>query len=299
MLRHSNHTRNSAISSPLCVAAFVSLALFGGCAQLELTLPSLPELSDDPVVAEADFPELEQPRDRPQLGYDLEQVRDIEQGLASDRANARYSGDAVRYETGQLSEPPPLPSRVTTDPAQLRPLPATAGPGDLIAQNSAEIDAAEAALEERLAAQTNEIETDGSTLDDFLDNLGQGRTEFEATPQPEAISIVNAAPEPEPVAQTAVVAGSITQPLTIEFAPRATVLPNSQLAAITELAIDLTANGLGVRILAGGVDQGLAIDRAREVAVRLVARGVPGNLIDVETGGVEGQVVIYPVGQSN
>lgn len=293
MLRHSYdsfwlpNARRASVRRFLCIAALP----FGlaACAQLELTLPPLPEASDDPAVTEAEYPELDPTPDRPQLGYDLEQAREIEQGLLSDRVNARYTGDAIRYETGQLEEPPPLPT-------VLRPLPPTSGPGDLIASDASEVEAAEVALEERLAAQNDEIEDDESSLDDFLEDLGLGQADSQQPAPRESIPVVNAPVEEEPSETVAALAPSDSQPLTVDFAPGAAVLPTGSIVDLTELAARLSLEDVGARIVAGGSDTGLAIDRARAVAVRLVARGVPGDQIDVETGGPEDQVVIYPRG---
>lgn len=289
----------------LCVAAFASATL-AGCAQLELTLPPLPDASADPAVTEADFPQLEPTAGRAQLGYDLRQARQIESELSADRANARYLGDAVRYETGALTVPPALPD--PTRPIEerpLRPLPATAGPGDLVAQNPTDIAAAEEALEQRLAESTAEIETDESTLDDFLDDLGLGQAGPDPADETVELPIVaalepdvsdeQANQETDVVVNADLDAARPPEPLTIDFAQGVAVLPNDKLGDLADFALWMKAQAAGVRILAGGENTGLSIDRARAVAVRLVTRGVAGDLIDIETGGSGDRVVLYPL----
>lgn len=290
-LRHSKHTAKRNRPFHLCVAALAALAWSGGCAQLELTLPPLPDASTDQAVLDSEYPELEPVQERPRFGYELEQAREIQTGLLSDRDNARYTGDAIRYETGQLAEPPPLP-------ATLRPLPATSGPGELIASEAQEISAAEAAIEERLAVQDNEIETDETTLEDFLDRLSFGAAETETPSETVPVVVANIDNEPAaPQAQPAEII-PVPTPLEIEFAGSTAVLPNDRVIAIGELAERLAADDLGARIVANANDTGLAIDRARAIAVRLVARGVSGSAIDIETGGSGDVVVIYPEGSA-
>ena len=295
MLRDSDHNIYWPSAPSLCIAALT----LSGCTQLELTLPELPQASQEPEIQSAEFPELRPVPERAQLGYDLRQQREIESGLLSDRENARYEGDAVRYETGQLDDPPPLPST-------LRPNIANSGPGALIAQTEndvAETSAnAEQLLEERLAAQSDDIESSESDLDKFLDDLGLGSAGGDPLPSPEPIPVVIAtAVDTPPEAGPAPVTSDVVQqedegPLTITFAPGAAALPVDMIVPLTDLARTLSGTNLAVRIVSGGNDAGLAIDRARAVAVRLVARGVAGDQIDIESGGSENEVVIYTQG---
>ena len=129
--------------------------LLVGCGDFLDNIPARPAASDDPTIAEADYPSLASVPARPQLTYTLEQRREIAQGLVADRANARYAGDALRQDLDRPVQPdtaPPLP-----------PLPQPAAATSTV---DPEGDLTLAYIEDALAR-----ESDDGSLGDFLDRL--------------------------------------------------------------------------------------------------------------------------------
>jgi outer membrane protein OmpA-like peptidoglycan-associated protein len=139
------------------VGLLALLLLVGGCSGALENVPPRPAAIEDPAVADAAFPELASVPARPQLSYTLEQRREIAEGLVADRANARYTGDALRRALDRPVRPdmaPPLPP----PPADAETA-STRDPGS---------DLTLAYIEEALAR-----DSDGGSLNDFLDRLQQ------------------------------------------------------------------------------------------------------------------------------
>ncbi|MCB9942132.1 MAG: hypothetical protein H6851_00730 [Geminicoccaceae bacterium] len=83
--------------------------------------------------------------------------------------------------------------------------------------------------------------------------------------------------------------------LTVDFSVGSSVVDSRENDALRSLAVRLQRAGQGAKVVASGDPKLLALDRARSVAMRLVQNGVPGNWIDIETGGSGEKVVVYPV----
>ena len=158
----------------------LALGLLTACGDFLANIPARPAASDDPTIAEAEYPSLASVPARPQLTYTLEQRREIAQGLVADRANARYAGDTLREDLGRPVEPdtaPPLPPLPVTAPRAADP----------------ESDLTLAYIEDTLAR-----ESDDGSLGDFLDRL-------ERRPPASAEARPSPAPPPEPPAEPAAV----------------------------------------------------------------------------------------------
>lgn len=128
--------------------------LLAACGDFAENIPPRPAASDDPAIVAAPYPNLAAVPARPQLGYTLEQRREIARGLVADRANARHEGDTLRGDLGRPVEPDtvqPLPPLPVVEP------PPAADP---------EADLALAYVEEALAR-----DSDDGSLGDFLDRL--------------------------------------------------------------------------------------------------------------------------------
>jgi hypothetical protein len=169
--------------------AWVATCLFGA-----LTLAGCQKVADDgtptatPAAVEAAAvepapsagpPPLQSVPPRPQLSYTIQQQRQIVEALISDRENARYTSEVVRYRSGLSSLPPPPTPPAPPVVADLEP-PA----------------AEDTAPEPRL--------TDEETLADFLAALRRQLRGDESEPQPTPAepdssidgSEADAAPEP-------------------------------------------------------------------------------------------------------
>ncbi len=76
-----------------------------------------PDTGPDPEVDAAPYPALSTVPPRPRLSYSIDQRREIADALVSDRANARYDREVVRYELGLDDTPPPAqPPAVVPEP---------------------------------------------------------------------------------------------------------------------------------------------------------------------------------------
>ena len=142
--------------------------LLTACSEFVENIPPRPSASDDAMVADTPYPSLAAVPARPQLGYALEQRREIARGLVADRAHARHAGDTLRAELGRPVEPdtvPPLPPL-----PEVAPPPATDPAADL----------ALAYVEESLARDSDE-----GSLSDFLDRL-ERRPPARADARPDA-----------------------------------------------------------------------------------------------------------------
>jgi outer membrane protein OmpA-like peptidoglycan-associated protein len=129
--------------------------LLAACGEFVDNIPPRPAASDDPTIAETEYPSLASVPARPQLTYTLEQRREIAQGLVADRANARYAGDALRQDLDRPVQPDTAP-----------PLPPLSQPATATATADPEGDLTLAYIEDALAR-----ESDDGSLGDFLDRL--------------------------------------------------------------------------------------------------------------------------------
>lgn len=160
--------------------------------------------------ADAGYPRLSAVPPRPQLSYPVEQRREVVEGLISDRENARYTGQAVRYRTGRSDlPPPPRPAASPVETAQAIvqtpqvPVPPTAdGPMVVIEDDGLSDDSARTLGE-------SEAELDDGSLNDFIRDLVRdtGPSEDEApilTPVP-GTTVAPGAPPPasQPAQQAA------------------------------------------------------------------------------------------------
>ncbi len=202
--------------------------LLVGCGDFLDNIPSRPAASDDPTIAEADYPSLASVPARPQLTYTLEQRREIAQGLVADRANARYAGDALRRDLDRPVQPdtaPPLPPLPQPDVAS-----STVDPeGDLTL----------AYIEDALAR-----DSDDGSLGDFLDRLerrppasAEARPSppppadlpapLEPAPQEDEAAAVVSEPEPEPEAASDPVPDPTAEPAVAVAEQPAEAFPGS------------------------------------------------------------------------
>ncbi|MEK0083372.1 hypothetical protein [Benzoatithermus flavus] len=148
----------------------------------------------------------------------------------------------------------------------------------------------------KVEAQPGAIQRFGSYLGGLL-GLDEGGNDGEKS----------AAGVPQPVATTAAVesparsaahvprqvpaAGSVVA--RVSFAPRSTSLAadaRSRLAQAVEIA---RAAGAGLRIVAPAAPAGLGIDRGRQVAMALMQAGASASQLELSTGGVGDEVVVY------
>jgi hypothetical protein len=104
------------------------------------------------------YPDLASVPPRPQLGYTIEQRREIAAGLVADRANARYREAGLAYATGRADSPPSEPPVAQPEPvaASAPEAPPPAGDGT----------AARRYVEEALDSAA-----DDDDLDDFVQKI--------------------------------------------------------------------------------------------------------------------------------
>lgn len=194
--------------------------LLTACGDFVENIPPRPVASDDEGVAATPYPSLAAVPARPQLGYALQQRRDIAEGLVADRAHARHAGDALRAERGRPVEPdtaPPLPPL-----PEVAPPPATDPAADL----------ALAYVEESLARDSDE-----GSLSDFLDRLerrppARAEARPDSPPDPEPSAPVPTDPLPAPPAATG---GAEVEPVASPPAaepPGAVVEPDPPMSAV-------------------------------------------------------------------
>lgn len=90
-------------------ACVVLATAASACGDLTSGIPERPEAPDTAARTQP-YPDLADVPERPTLTYSVEQRRAIESRLAADRANARYEGDRLRYDTGRAPPPPSDPT---------------------------------------------------------------------------------------------------------------------------------------------------------------------------------------------
>lgn len=146
-----------------------------GCQILNVA-PAEGRLGSSPIEvtppADPAYPRLSAVPPRPQLSYPVEQRRAVVEGLISDRENARYTGQTVRYRTGLSDLPPPprpTPSPVETaqaivQPRELPAPPTTDAPIAVIEDDGLSDDSARTLSE-------SEAELDDGSLNDFIRDL--------------------------------------------------------------------------------------------------------------------------------
>jgi len=273
------------------VAKLSLVVALTACGPLERTWNSIPEASKDPAVRAADFPTLGPAPKRPPAGASLARGSALEKEMAALRDSTRYTGDAVRYETGRISVPPSLP----------QPLPPAAPPDATAASAAAGVVTGDIEVEGRGYAEDNDISEDDRSLDDFLDALQVGDVDIQVIP--DNVPIIDA---PDDAAEqgssdtdiTANQAIADIDPTVIDFVEAATVVPIDAVGPLQLTARALIDAAAGARIVAEGSDQAMALARAQAVAAMLVARGVEGRSLAVETAGPGNRVVVYaqPIG---
>lgn len=131
----------------------LALLLLVGCQS-----PGPPGTSPATPASPTAYPDLASVPSRPQLGYTIEQRREIAAGLVADRANARYREAGLAYATGRADSPPPEPPAAQPEPvaAPAPEAPAPAGDGT----------AARRYVEEALDSAA-----DDDDLDDFVQKI--------------------------------------------------------------------------------------------------------------------------------
>ena len=275
-----------------CVAA--ACLTLAACSGADLSLPPRPKAASpeaaSPEAASTEaarvdagaetFPDLREVPRRPRLTYDLTQEREIRDELAADRDNARYEGQALRRDAGLRRAPP--------DPAMPVPAPLRAPEIEI----SEVPDLTTVYVEEAI----KQDEDDGS-LGDFLDTLERGHAAAVASPAPAAPTGAESVAEAEPAAGGAVEEAdwpAVSEPFAVAFAQGSAVVSAAMAKELRAFAFRLQQSGRGALLRAEGDPPVLALDRARAVAIRLVQQGVPGNWIDIETGGMGERVVVYP-----
>ena len=313
--------RTGTIFRGSCCAATLALALLTSCAGFDPSFPERPEApaASDTGAGEETFPRLADVPARPNLSYDLRQEREIREGLVADRQNARYDGQELRREAGLRQVPPdpavPLPAPARQEGEEPEPPPE---PATVFVEEAIEQDEDDGSLGdfldtlERLqpAAVTSPEPAAGGTAS------GTPEPASQAEPPPQV-----AAPPAEPPAAPPVEAGPdkadgtgetgyenlpvvflsppdgdgpLPDHVSVEFAAGSDIVEPDAETVIRNFAARLQRAGRGARVVAAGDPPVLAIDRARAVAIRLVRQGIPGNWIDIETGGVGATVVVYP-----
>lgn len=149
--------------------------------------------------------------------------------------------------------------------------------------------------EGKAEAQPGSVQRFGSYLGGLLglDEGGENEGGSAVAPRPVAAAAV----EPRPVESAArapfraPAAGSVVA--RVSFAPRSTSLADdarSRLAQAVEIA---RAAKAGLRIVAPAAPPGLGIDRGRQVAVALMQAGASASQLELSTGGVGDEVVVY------
>jgi hypothetical protein len=104
------------------------------------------------------YPDLASVPSRPQLGYTIEQRREIAAGLVADRANARYREAGLAYATGRTDSPPPEPPAAQPEPVAA-PAPETAPP------------AGDGTAARRYVEEALDSTADDDDLDDFVQKI--------------------------------------------------------------------------------------------------------------------------------
>lgn len=121
-LRHgaARHAPRGISQHKLLASLGLALLLLAGCqpAGPPGTSPATP-------ASPTAYPDLASVPSRPQLGYTIEQRREIAAGLVADRANARYREAGLAYATGRTDSPPPEPPTAQPEPVAA---PATEAP---------------------------------------------------------------------------------------------------------------------------------------------------------------------------
>lgn len=156
------------LALPLALAACESLdrLAFGPEPAPEVASLAVAPLDDD--VA---YPKVRTVPARPQLSYSIEQQREIVGALISDRENARYTSDAVRYRTGRSSLPPPLappPSALVVDDVVDSP---PVDPEVLEGTALIDVDEDSSSDDSARTLEQERAQLDDGSLDDFVRNL--------------------------------------------------------------------------------------------------------------------------------
>jgi hypothetical protein len=162
-----------------CAAAILVLSApaVQGCSSLD-ELVFGPEPGQGPAEAGAallpddtPFPSVATVPPRPRLSYSVQQERAIVDALISDRENARYTGDSIRYRAGRAERPPaeaPPTAAVVTGETVVGPVTVVA-PDTTGAPVNA--DRPELTTEELRALERDQGQLDDGGLDDFVRDL--------------------------------------------------------------------------------------------------------------------------------
>lgn len=314
--------RRLALLAPLLLA-------LGACGDLLQNVPPRPEASTDPAVAAAEYPRLADVPERPRLGYTLEQRRAIAEGLVADRANARHTGDELRRATGRPVTPddapplPPLPpppevaDDTSTDLALAyveealardsddgslgdfldrleRPPPGIAARPPAAAVPPTAEDAAvtpagpEPLAETAATAPAATVEEDPAPAEPPI----PAETAAPAAAEPSA-DAVTAASEPSAALATATAPATAPGlPVIIRYVADLVEPPPAERERAVAGARQLDARSMLI-VSGGGTRPGLAMERARRIAVALVAAGIAADRIVFEMAGDSDVVIVY------
>ncbi|MGF1475690.1 MAG: hypothetical protein ACFB6S_09020 [Geminicoccaceae bacterium] len=220
----------------------------------------------DQAPAEEAVPRLADVPERPKLTYSVQQRREISEGLAADRENARYTAEVLRHRAGKSALPPP--PRSEPEPVPTAPTP-PAIPG---------------APQPPLQSATGEVEaTDPDKLSNLLRQSVFG--------EPDPLSVA------PPIADTSTAAalrsGVIEpeNPISIAFAEDQTDIEDQQLDALNNWLTSIAAQDL-IKVQGHGEDAVVAVNRARQTALALIRLGADAGRIEVlNANGEQGELV--------
>jgi hypothetical protein len=139
---------------------------------------------------------------RPRLTYPVEQRREIVEGLISDRENARYTDQRIRYRTGQSDVPPPAepPDPLAVAAAEIEQLVGPAAP--LLPEALPVPDEEEFATVRRSGLGGADLDDD--SLGDFIREMVRetrpgGRDDVDLEPLPPPARVAGPQPQPDVV----------------------------------------------------------------------------------------------------
>jgi hypothetical protein len=154
-----------------------------------------PPVAEPSTPAATGYPSLRTVPPRPRLTYPVEQRREIVEGLISDRENARYTDQQVRYRTGRSDVPPAAPRAVSA--AEIDAVVGPAAP--VVAEGPSPIDEEEFATVRRSGLGGADLDDD--SLGDFIREMVRetrpgGRDELDLEPLPPPARAAGPAPQP-------------------------------------------------------------------------------------------------------
>ncbi len=257
------------------------------------------------------YPDLASIPPRPQLGYTVEQRREIGNQLVADREHARYAAAQLAYATGATTEQPQPPAPPPAAAPAPPPPPSPEGDASIAAAylDTNLSDVRDTGKLRQFMRRLDREAPDPAGPATIAELLGFGGPSDPPTATPQVpeqprddatapnvlggvLGVDGATSTPGKTATAATLPpGAMVAQL--PFAVGSAELPGDAEAQLRPAVEQARVSGSELRIVAPSGETSLGAERARAVAASLVRLGAPANQLDLALNGSGDEVLVY------